>query len=399
MVIEGMKILVVHNRYQHRGGEDVVFEEEVRLLREHGHEVVVFETSNDQLAHMGKLAMFCRTLWSFSAYRDVLQVIRESEPAIMHVHNTFPFLSPSIYYAASRAGVPVIQTLHNYRLLCANALFFRGGKACDLCLHTRTLWPGVRYNCYRGSRSATLSVVAMLVFHRILGTWRRKVKRYIVLTAFARDTFIQGGLPAARLHVRPNFTMDPGEACDHPRQGGVFVGMLHSWKGCDVLLSAWKRCKGAGELKVIGDGPLKEPLEEGADKRIVFSGAKDAVYIMHAIQRASFLVFPSLLYENMPRTVLEAMACGTPVIASDIGSIPEMVTHRETGLLFECGDVGSLAEQIGWASTHPAEMARMGQNARKDYLLKYTPEAAYRSLLAIYEEVLSEAKDTSWCGD
>ncbi len=386
-----MKVLAVHNRYQHRGGEDVVFDQEVALLREHGHKVVLFETSNGRLKDIGKVRAFCKTLWSREAYRDVLKVIREIKPDIMHVHNTFPLLSPSIYYAASRAGVPVVQTLHNYRLLCPNALFFRDGKACDLCLRTRSLWPGVRYKCYRGSRSATLAVAAMLVLHRLLGTWHRKVARYLVLTAFARDTFLKGGLPANRLHVRPNFTSDPGEPTDHPRQGGLFVGMLHSWKGCDVLLAAWKICKEAGELKIIGDGPLKGYLEEMGDARVHFLGAMDSANVVWKMQRACFLVFPSVLYENMPRTLLEAMACGTPVIASRIGSIPEIVKHQETGLLFETGSAADLAAQIAWAVSNPAAMAEMGKNARKEYVLKYAPQAAYCSLLAIYKEVICEA--------
>src|SRR5882724_13058737 len=190
-----MKILMVHNRYQLRGGEDESYESESRILREKGHQVDCYEEDNSSVQSLGLVNVGMKTLWSQHSYRNVKEKIKRERYDLMHVQNFFPLISPSIYYAARRAGVPVIQSLRNYRLLCPNAIFFRDGRPCEDCVHKALPWPGVVHACYRGSRAATVPVAAMITLHRAVGTWVQQVDRYITLTEFAKQKFIEGGLP------------------------------------------------------------------------------------------------------------------------------------------------------------------------------------------------------------
>jgi len=379
---------MIHNRYQLRGGEDVVYEQDTKLLRRRGHDVKQYEESNDRLRNMHALHALCRTVWSKESAHKLSHMIDDFKPDIIHVHNTFPLISPSIYYTAAKHHVPVIQTLHNYRLLCSNALFLRNGRVCEKCLGCRLPWHGIRYACYRQSRAATAVVVLMLVFHRLLGTWRRKVSRYIVLSDFCRQKFIEGGLPKALIAIRPNYVADPGANARVSRKGALFVGMLHSWKGCDVLLKAWDKVPGAEALTIVGDGPQSAVLKRMADSRVRFTGFLGAHETMQELQQARFLVFPSVWYEGMPRTLLEAMACGTPAIASRLGSMIDIVRDQKTGLLFDAGNADDLANKMKWAFDNSEAIGAMGKQARVEYLAKYTPEAAASALVGLYRELI-----------
>ena len=190
-----MKILVVHNYYKQPGGEDQCVAAEVALLKAHGHEVIPYSVRNDSIDTLGRLTVASRTIWSRSAYREVRQLIRTHRPQIAHFNNTFPLISPAAYYAARAEGVRVVQTLHNFRLLCPNALFFRNGRVCEDCLGRSFPWPGIAHKCYRGSRMASAAAAAMVAVHRVLGTWREAVDVYVALTEFSRQKFIAGGLP------------------------------------------------------------------------------------------------------------------------------------------------------------------------------------------------------------
>lgn len=386
-----MRIFIIHNRYQQRGGEDFVFEQDTALLREHGHEVFLYEESNDRLRSMNPVRAFFRTVWSLESYRRVSALIRLHQPDVIHVHNFFPLISPSVFYAAARHKVPVVQTLHNYRLMCANALFFRGGRVCEDCLGRAIPWPGVWHACYRNSHLGSFAVATMLTMHRLAGTWRRRVTAFIALSAFARKKFIVAGLPPARLLARPNYIPDPGWTPDAPRRDAIFVGMLHPWKGVDVLLESWARRVPRARLNIVGDGPQRATLEQAADVSVEFRGVLQSPDVLALIKSACFLIFPSICYESMPRTILEAFACGTPVLASRLGAAAELVHDGQTGLHFDPGNSADLAEKIGWAINHPLEMAVMGRQARQEYLLKYTPDSAYGSLMEVYAKVLQTA--------
>ncbi len=385
-----MKILAIHNSYQQPGGEDQVFLAEASLLERYGHQVVRYSKHNDRAAGMNRLALAGTALWNNSTYRDLRVLIRRERPDVAHFHNTFPLVSPAGYYAAKAEGVPVVQTLHNYRLLCPNALFFRDGGVCEDCMGKAITWPGVVHKCYRGSRAASGLVTAMLATHRALRTWTDMVDVYIALTEFARRKFIEGGLPEERMTVKPNFVdPDPGPGTSDDGHA-LFVGRLSPEKGVDTLLAAWERLRGRVPLKIVGDGPLKGQVVAAADRHpwVVYLGHKRAEEVHELMKEASVLIFPSGWYETFGRVAAEAFATATPVIAADIGAIAELVEHGRVGLRFRPGDSEDLAAQVDWFLFHPEVHARMRRQARAEFEARYTAERNYRMLVAIYASAL-----------
>lgn len=382
-----MRILVVHNAYQHRGGEDSVVEAEILLLRSRGNEVETYFRSNDDVAGVSSLALARQTLWSDRTVDELMALICRFQPDIIHAHNTFPLISPSLYWAAERAGVPVVQTLHNFRLMCLNALFLRDGKVCEDCMG-RLPWRGVARACYRGSRAASGALAGMLTLHRGLGTYRNKVARYIALNEFCRGKFIKGGLPAERVVVKPNF-VDFAAPQPAPRAGLLFVGRLSVEKGVATLAKAMALLPDA-QLRVVGDGP-EAGLLDGVPGVTVL-GSQPGEAVRQEMSRAAALVVPSICFENFPRTIAEAFACGLPVIASRIGALADIVRDGETGLLFEPGNPQDLADKMAWALAHPEQMAVMGRNARAQYEAEFSAEVNYRRLMEIYDGVLAERR-------
>lgn len=379
-----MKILMVHNAYLHRGGEDSVVEAEIALLREHGHSVELYARSNNEVAGMAAPGLASQTLWSRQTVRDIEQRVGHFRPDVIHVHNTFPLISPALYWAAARAGVPVVQTLHNFRLLCLNALFLRDGKVCEDCMG-HLPWRGVARACYRESRPASTVLAGMLALHRGIGTYRHKVARYIALNEFCRRKFIEGGLPADRVVVKPNFVDFPAPDAAE-RSGLLFVGRLSAEKGVATLARAMELLPEA-RLRVAGDGPEAGSIE--GIPGVTRLGNLPGSAIHGEMSRAAALVLPSIWYENFPRTLVEAYACGLPVIASRIGALAEIVHDGETGLLFEPGNAEDLSAKVRWALAHPERLREMGRNARARYDAEFTPEANYLQLVAIYREVVS----------
>ncbi len=382
-----LKVLVAHNAYKQRGGEDAVVEAEIALLRKHGHDVVEHRCSNDGLDAQARIRSLADTLWSRSAHALMHEVIRRHQPDVMHVHNTFPRLSPSIYWAAHSERVPVVQTLHNFRLACAQATFLRNGQVCEACLHTLP-WRGVVQRCYRGSLTQSSALVGMLALHRALGTFRSKVTRYIALSEFSKKKFVAAGLPADKLSVKPNFVgaSDPSPAA---RQGGLFVGRLSEEKGIRVLLDALSLST-TSRCTVIGSGPLERIV--AAHPQVRWLGWQDQNVVREHMGAASYVVLPSIGYEQFPLVIAEAYACGTPVVASRLGALEELVHDGQNGLLFAPGDAAALAEKLAFVANHPDRMRQMGDNARAHYELKYTPERNYEQLIAIYTLALSQQR-------
>ena len=389
-----MKILAVHNRYQRPGGEDQVFVDETALLEARDHRVVRYEVHNDQVERVNRLTLAKDTVWNTSAYRELRALIRRERPDVVHFHNTLPLISPAGYYAARAEGVPVIQTLHNYRLLCPVALFFRDGRVCEDCMGKAVPWPGVVHECYRGSRAASGVIATMLTVHRVMRTWTEMVDVYVALTEFARSKFIEGGLPAGKIVVKPNFVApDPGRG-----QGGggyaLFVGRLAPEKGTGTMLAAWERLGTRIPLKIVGDGPLRDRVVEAAARRsnVEWLGHRPVEEVHALMGKADMLVFPSEWYETFGRVAVEAFATGTPVIAADIGAVAELVEHGRTGLEFRPGDPEDLVTQVEWALSHPAELRRMRDEVRAEFEAKYTAERNYRALIEIYEAALKRKK-------
>jgi glycosyltransferase involved in cell wall biosynthesis len=384
-----MKILVAHNYYQQAGGEDQVFSSEAALLEAHGEDVVRWTKHNDAINQMSGLSAGCATFWNHRSATELGELIRRHRPEVVHFHNTFPLISPAAYYAARAGGAAVVQTLHNYRLLCPNALFFREGQACEDCLGKPIPWPGVVHKCYRGSRSASAAVTAMVAAYRALGTWRTAVDAYIALTQFSRAKFIQGGLPPGKIVVKPNF-VHPDPGAGRGRGGyGLFVGRLSPEKGLQTLLNAWKSLGGEVLLKVVGDGPMAAAVQEAvaSSAGIEWLGRRQLQEVYSLIGEAMFLVLPSQCYETFGLTIVEAFATGTPVIAPRLGAMAELVQHGRTGLHFEPGDSLDLAAKVReFLAAAPPARARMRQAARHEYERKYTAEPNYRALMAIYHQ-------------
>ncbi|MGB3534302.1 MAG: glycosyltransferase [Microcoleaceae cyanobacterium] len=387
-----MRILSVHNRYQIRGGEDESREAEEQLLRDHGHHVEVYEENNDRVSQLGYLKVAIRTVWSVESYNQVRQILQQSDYDLIHVQNFFPLISPSVYYAAQAEGVPVIQSLRNYRLLCANGFLFREGKVCEDCLNYKNPIPGIIHRCYRNSLPGTLTVSAMQTVHRAMESWTKQVNLFITLTEFSRNKFIQSGLPADKIVVKPNFISQNSGTGKGSGGYAFYVGRLSAEKGIETLLSAWKQLGERIPLKIVGDGPLSEQVQQVAAEfpQIEWLGRQPLKEVYQLIGEAKFLIFPSLWYETFGRVAIEAFAKGTPVIAANIGAIAELIQDHKNGLLFTPGNPQELAAKVRWALEHPEQLQQMRIQARCEFESKYTAQQNYQQLINIYQQVITK---------
>ncbi len=385
-----MKILQVHNYYQQRGGEDSVFHSEYELLQKHGHQVFRYTAHNNAVDHMSRLRAAWTTVWNTSSYREVRAILAEQSIDVIHAHNTFPLISPSIYYAAQAARVPVIQTLHNYRLLCPGSTLFREGKICEECIGKIPV-RGVMHGCYRDNKAASAVVAGMLTAHRAIGTWRSKVHTYIALTSFARDIFVRAGLPAQRVTVKPNcLPQDPGPGNG---QGGfaLFAGRLSPEKGIRELLEAWALLPRLFPLKIAGDGTMRQWVRDRAASipGVEYIGPRSHEQVISMIKDATFVVLPSSWYEGLPMTIVEAFACGTPVITSRLPSMDDLVQHGVNGRRFVAGDAADLAHEANEFLQQPGRWSLMRAAARASYEGNFSPEQNYSVLRAIYDRAVA----------
>ena len=382
---------MVHNRYRHRGGEDVVFDAEAELLEERGHRVRRHTVDNAELpaspTPSQQIRLAANTLWSRESARALRRSIHDFRPDLVHIHNTFPQLSPSLYEACADEGVPVFQTLHNYRFVCPAATLFRDGRPCEDCVGRALPWPGVIHACYQGSRLRSAVVAGMLGLAHARAA-ADHVSAFIALNEFGRRIFVRGGLPDGRIVVKPNFVDRVAATPTDARSGFLFVGRLAPEKGIDTMLRAWRRLPPSIGLRVIGDGPLKDEVRRAAagSPNVLFEGPRDRREVLAAMASARALVFPSEWYEGCPMTVIESFASRLPVVASRLGSLEEMVLDGRTGLLFEPGSADDLAEKVSWTHEHGAEASTMGDAARDEYSAQYTPERSYDRLMAIYRD-------------
>ncbi|SFU91635.1 glycosyltransferase [Pseudoduganella namucuonensis] len=430
----GLTILLVHNNYQQRGGEDVVAEAEAELLRAAGHEVFLYQRHNDELKSMPPLAAGLSALWPRRAARELAGMCDIVRPDLIHVHNTFPLIAAAPHWAARRRGIPVVQTLHNFRLLCPQAMLLRDGKICRDCVG-RLPWRAVARSCYHDSLPQSAAVAGALAAHRLAGSYRHPRLHFIAPSRFSRDQFIAGGLPASRLHVKPNFVTPAGAPDWRHRAGGLYVGRLAEEKGARVLAAAAPLLRaanvhaagvdayacgvadalatasppaaavqpvpaaspgaGRGEasalggplLRIAGDGPLAPELARAWPGAML--GRQTPEQVRALLHGSLFLVAPSICLETFGLSAVEAFSCGTPVIASAHGGLGELVEDGVTGLHVKPGCAADLAAKIAWACANPEAMLRMGRTAYARYLAHYTPERNLATLLRIYHAALS----------
>jgi glycosyltransferase involved in cell wall biosynthesis len=384
-----MRILLVHNQYQQLGGEDTIFNTEADLLESYGHQVIRYLTHNDRVQEMNSLALARATLWNHQVYEELRALIREKKPQVAHFHNTFPLISPAAYYAAKHEKVPVVQTLHNFRLLCANGLFFRDGHVCESCLTKNTPIPGIINSCYRHSRTASAAAAIMVKFHALLGTWSTTVDTFIAYSHFAHKKFIEGGIPAHKIAFKTNFLYPVPEPGTGTGGYALFVGRLSPEKGTKTLLSAWQKLGAKIPLKILGDGPLASQVAAVAEQTpgIEWLGRKPLSEVYELMGEAAFLIISSEWYETFGRVGIEALAKGTPLLVSNIGALAELIVPKKNGLTFQPGNVEDLITQVQWLLDNPEQLQQMRYFARADFEEKYTAPDNYRRLLEIYASV------------
>ena len=388
-----MRILMAHNTYQQRGGEDISTEQDVALLQSHGHEVQTYIRNNEEIRHyslLKKAFLFFRPVWSWQAYDQIQKILKSFQPDVVHVQNFFPLISPAVFYACHRLKIPVVFSLRNYRLACANGFFYRDNRVCEDCIRHSALH-GMIHKCYHGSLIQTTSVAMMQVTHGWLRTWEKKIDVIAPVSKFAAGKMLDMGLSPNNTLVRKNYLMqDPGEG-HGLRAGAVFAGRLSPEKGTDILIQAWQHLPQV-PLQIIGTGPEESILQQSLEgnTEVIFCGRLPHGEMLNRIKSAQVLVMPSVWYETFGRTIIEAYATGTPVIVSRLGAMAELVDEGKTGLLFNPGDANDLVQKVTWAMTHTQEMAVMGKNARKLFLEQYSADIAYQKLLEVYLQAIKK---------
>lgn len=390
-----MRILLVHNKYKQPGGENVVFESEGELLSSNGHlvEQLIFDNSTIN-TFLDKLLSGLKVIYNPVSARKLREKIQDFGPDIIHVHNFLPLVSPSIFFAAKKSGIPTILTLHNYRLICPSATLVFKGKIYERSIQSVFSIDAVLKGVYRNSKLQTAAVAFMVAFHNLIGTWRNKVDFYIALSQFAKEKFKTSALaiPEERLVVKPNFVPDFGAGLSERNDDFLFVGRLVEEKGIQVLLKASKILQ--FNLTIIGDGPLRKLVidEVAGNPNICYLGFQDKKNIASHMKKCKALIFPSIWYEGFPLTILEAFSTSTLVIASNLGAMAEIIQDRVNGLLFDAGDEIALANKIVEVDAEPYWAKQLADNARLSYLSNYTPEKNYGLLMGIYSNALAAKK-------
>lgn len=398
-----MKILICHNYYQNKGGEAQTALKEKELLESERHRVILFGKDNQEINNytFAQKARLCyEMVFSRSTYKKVIEIIREEKPDIAHIHNVFPLISPSVYYALKKMKVPVVQTVHNYRFLCPNGLFLNNdGKICERCKNGN-FFNAIIGKCYRDNYLQTSGMTATLYLHRKLRTFTNKIDVFISPSNFLKKKLIEGGIQEEKIVVKPHFVkcgeITPSYEFDNY---AVYMGRLSQEKGLFTLLRAWEGITGF-TLKIMGDGAIRNELENFVMQKeitnIEFLGFIGGPKRFEILKKALFMIFPSEWYENFPYTIIESFACGSPVIASRIGAVTELVKEGKNGLLFEPGNIGDLRKKVLYLIENPKLIIPMRHYVRKITEEKYSSEVGYKNLMQIYNRLLLPSEFKSW---
>lgn len=390
-----MRIVLCHNYFRERGGEDQVFEDELELLNANGHEVVTFVKHNDDLqGAMQTIKVALSTPWNRGTSRELADLVSRMGAEVVHFHNWLPQISPGAFYAARKAGAAVVLTLHNYRWICPKGILFRDGEVCEDCVGKKVPWNAIAHGCYHESRAGSAAVTTTLGLHNVLHTTDRAVDGFIALSGFARNKLTPTAIPADRVHIKPNFlTSDPGPGSG---SGGyaMYLGRLSPEKRIDTLLDAWRKLDGKVPLKIVGGGPLAAEVESAAaeDPSIEYLGFVANEEAIKLVGEARALVFTSGTYEGQPKTIVEAYAKGTPVIASKFGSMEDLVEDAITGWHVQPGDSADLARVVEEVFSKPGNLEEMRGSIRKRYLDEYTPDANHARLIEIYQTAVAHRR-------
>jgi len=385
-----MKVLIIHNHYLEKGGEDEAVSAEISLLKEHGQEVILYEKSNENISKLPFLKKFFFILnelnFSKAVYNEIKGIAKKEKPDIAHIHNIFICISPSVYLALKKENVPIVQTLHNYRFFCLRGTFFKNGKICEKCKN-RQFINAIVGKCWRGSLLLSLLLVKVLVKGP---SFFRDIDSFITLSNFSKNKFIELGLEGKRIYLKPNLLITARQAEVHDLNYALFIGRLVDYKGIETLMGAFKTSS-SFSLKIVGDGPLRKKVDEFCSlrKNVEWLGTLGKDSIFELIRNSSFIIFPSQCYENMPMVIIESFAFSKPVVASNLGAVREFVIDEVNGILFEAGNAEDLAAKISYLFSHQKEREELGKNANKFYKEKFDKENNYRTLMNIYTETIN----------
>ena len=403
-----MKILLVHNFYGSAApsGENTVYTAERELLRQHGHTVIEFTRHSDEIRNRGiwgTVQGAFATPWNPFSRRALQCVLEKEKPDVMHVHNTFPLLSPSIFHAIKGLHTATVLTLHNYRTFCAAGIPMHDDVPCTECLDTQSVSPALKYGCYRENRLATLPLATMIALHRRVKTWERHVDAFIALSDFQRDKMVRGGLAETNIHIKPPFYVNPPSPLPWEERESkvIFIGRLGTEKGVHVLLDAWRHWgNGAPQLEIVGDGPERAGLQKsvngngiGIGDKISFLGQLPFLEVQKRLRLARLLVLPSLCFEGFPMAIIEAFSLGVPVAASDIGPLPNIVKNGQSGILYKPGDALSFYHTMKEIWDRSDRLCSLGQGARQEFDKKYTAVANYETLIQIYQAAIEHKRE------
>ena len=394
-----MKILLIHNRYLIRGGEDRNVEQIKELLEEKGHSIILYMVDNLEITGFPfwqKLLLPLQILFSLKSYRQVINLIKSKRPDIAHIHNVFPLVSPSVYYASKNMNVPVVQTVHNYRFLCPNGLFLNNdGRICERCKNGN-FFNAILRKCYRNSYLQTSGMAVTLYLHRKLRTFTNKIDVFVSPSEFLKKKLIEGRIPQEKIVTKPHFVR-----CDEIKPSyefdnyAMYMGRLSREKRLFTLLRAWKDIPDL-TLMIIGEGPIRTKLEsfviQDQIANVELLGFIGGSKRFEILKKAMFMVFPSECYENFPYAIIESFACGTPVIASKTGAMMELIEEGKNGLLFEPGNIEDLEEKILSCIENPKLIIPMRRYAREIAEKKYSYEVGYKNLMQIYNRLLSPSE-------
>lgn len=380
-------ILMIHNFYQIGGGEHTVFNNEVELLRNNGHKVITYTRDNKEInnSFIKKILLPFTTVWSFKTYREVKRIIEKEKIDIVHCHNTFPLISPSAYYAARKMNIPVIQTIHNFRFLCPNAIFYRNGKICEDCLKNDNFKCALKNKCYRKSKIQTFIVTLMLKIHRKLGTYNKI--NYIFLTEFNKNKFSKLiNVNGDNIFIKPNF-VEKKYNFKRPNKLNntfIFMGRLDENKGIKFLIDSWKNIKDY-ELHIYGDGEYKELVKKAAkdNSNIKYFGFKPQEEIFKDLVKSQALIIPSTCYEGFPMTIAESCSLGVPTLSVNIGNHSAIIKKSQAGRIYELNNHKSLFDNIKEIVSNNKNYSN---NAQKYYENELSPKKNYKELTDIYEK-------------
>lgn len=395
-----MRVLQLHNHHQSKGGAMEVLAHEAELMAGGGHTVDQYTLPAVEEMGLSAVRAGLKAVWNVEASREVSRRIGIFRPDIVHVHTPFPLMSPAVFRAAAKAGVPAVTTLHSYRWSCIAATCFRDNALCEDCVGKRLKLAGLRYRCYHDSLGASAALTASLVLHRQLGTLGM-IDRFITLTGFAKRLLIRDGVPAAQIVVKPNSVPDPGDAGqpDEAEPYVAFVGRFIDVKGIQTLLDAWPSVQPGLRLKIAGDGELRPLVEERAanDPTIEYLGWRSEAEISALMAGALCVVVPSEWYEGLPLVILRSLSVGTPIVVSNLENICDEVVADDVGVTFQVGSSVSLAQALSGVAGDRAQWLARRTRARESYLRRYSPSGDLDRLMAVYHDVI-DSRQTAVAG-